>query len=55
LKGDAIFAPYPGPFVPLTLKAEERAIVMVQPDEYIAGHILDQYENVKGAGSVQRT
>ncbi|MBW4514545.1 MAG: ParB/Srx family N-terminal domain-containing protein [Timaviella obliquedivisa GSE-PSE-MK23-08B] len=54
LKEDAIFAPYPGPFVPLTLKAEERSLVMVQPDEYIAGHILDQYENVKGVGSVQR-
>nr|WP_242042081.1 ParB/Srx family N-terminal domain-containing protein [Leptolyngbya sp. FACHB-541] len=54
LSGDAIFAPYPGPFVPLTVKGEERRLVMVQPDEYIAGHILDQYENVKGAGSVQR-
>jgi hypothetical protein len=54
LKGDVIFAPYPGPFVPLTLKAEERSLVMVQPDEYIAGHILDQYENVKGVGSVKR-
>jgi ParB-like nuclease domain len=54
LDGDVLFAPYPGPFVPLTLKAEERSLVMVQPDEYIAGHILDQYENVKGVGSVSK-
>jgi ParB-like nuclease domain len=54
LTGEALFAPYPGPFVPLTLKAEERSLVMVQPDEYIAGHILDQYENVKGVGSVHQ-
>jgi len=54
LNGDVIFAPYPGPFIPLTLKAEESRLVMVQPDTYIAGHILDQYENVKGAGRVKR-
>jgi hypothetical protein len=55
LTGDrTIFAPYPGPFVPLTVKAEEHHLVMVQPDTYIAGHILDQYEAVKGQGSVSR-
>lgn len=54
LNGNVIFAPYPGPFIPLTLKAEESRLVMVQPDTYIAGHILDQYENVKGAGRVKR-
>lgn len=55
LTGDrTIFAPYPGPFVPLTVKAEEHQLVMVQPDTYIAGHILDQYEAVKGQGSVSR-
>lgn len=54
LAGDVIFAPYPGPFIPLSLKAEESPLVMVQPDVYIAGHILDQYENVKGAGRVKR-
>lgn len=54
LAGDAIFAPYPGAFVPLTMKAAARSIVMVQPDVYIAGHILDQYVAVKGESSVQR-
>lgn len=53
LEGNAIFTPYPGPFVPLTVKGEDSKLVMVQPDEYMAGHLLDQYENVKGAGSVK--
>lgn len=50
---EVIFAPYPGPFVPLTLRAERvKRIVMVQPDRYIAGHILDHYEEVHGAAQV---
>lgn len=56
LKGENIlFAPYPGPFVPLTLKAEVYRLVMVQPDVYIAGHILDRYTDIKGEGSVHKT
>lgn len=48
-----IFAPYAGPFVPLTIRAEKvKRVVMVQPDHYVAGHILDRYEDVKGVGSV---
>lgn len=49
-----IFAPYPGPFVPLTARAEEHTIIMVQPDTYIAGHILDRYEEIHGEESVNR-
>lgn len=51
---DVMFAPYPGVFVPLSLKADEYKMVMVQPDPYIAGHILDRYEDVKGAKSISR-
>jgi len=53
LKGDAIFAPYPGPFVPLSKIAGQKKIVMVQPDPYIAGHILDSFEEINGPGSVR--
>lgn len=52
-EGD-IFAPYPGPFVPLTLKAQERRLVMAQPDTYIAGHILDQWSAVHGEKTIQK-
>lgn len=55
LKGESIFAPYPGPFVPLTTKAETARMVMVQPDPYIAGHILDRYTDIKGGSSVRKT
>lgn len=52
---NTIFAPFPGPFVPLTVRAEEVRLIMVQPDPYIAGHILDQFVAIKGEGSVRRT
>lgn len=50
---NVIFAPYPGPFVPMTIKADNASrVVMVQPDKYIAGHILDHYEEINGADTV---
>lgn len=51
LADGSLFVPYPGPYAPLALKADEFALVMVQPDTYIAGHILDKYEAVRGEGS----
>lgn len=48
LVDDVIFAPYPGPFVPLSKVSELRRIIMVQPDPYICGHILDRYEEING-------
>lgn len=49
---NTIFAPYPGPFVPLSIKADTFKMVMVQPNTYIAGHILDRYEDVAGEGLI---
>lgn len=51
---NVIFAPYPGPFVPLGEKADEHKLIMVQPDRYIAGHLLDRYEDIKGKGLVKK-
>lgn len=48
------FCPYPGPFVPFGKKASEHQLIMVQPDAYIAGHLLDRYEDANGAGSVAK-
>jgi hypothetical protein len=53
LVGDVIFAPYPGPFVPLTKIASSRRIIMVQPDVFIAGHILDRFEEINGEDYIQ--
>lgn len=55
LKDDStIFAPYPGPLVPLTSKAKSLSIVMVHPDTYVAGHILDHYVEAYGDSSISR-
>lgn len=49
-----IFIPYAGPYAPLTIKAEQHRMVLVQPDPYIAGHILDRYEEIHGADSITK-
>jgi len=54
LQEQSVFAPYPGPFLPLTQEAAARPFVLVQPDTFIAGHILDQWDNVFGEGHAKR-
>lgn len=52
LKPGSIFAPFPGPFVALAEQSHDAYLIMVQPDPYIAGHILDHYEDVHGAEAI---
>jgi len=54
LTGDALFCPYPGVFVPFGERAADHVLVMVQPDVYIAGHMLDRYAEVNGKKSVKK-
>lgn len=55
LAGDeTLFVPYPGPFAPLSIRAEKHCMVMVQPDPYIAGHILDRFAEQHGSESVSK-
>lgn len=49
-----IFCPYPGPTAPLSEKAKTLTLIMVQPDQYIAGHLLDRYAEVNGKESVRK-
>jgi hypothetical protein len=49
-----VFLPYPGPFVCFSELSLERRLIMVQPDYYVAGHMLDEWENIHGEGSVNR-
>lgn len=49
-----IFAPYPGPFVPISQKSKDNRFLMVQPDPYIAGHILDQYAAMFGEDAIEK-
>jgi len=49
-----LFVPYPGPHAPVTLRAEHNPVVMVQPDTYICGHILDRWAEVKGGDTIKK-
>ena len=48
LVSDALFCPFPGPFVLFSVKAKDHQLILVQPDPYIAGHCLDRYAEVHG-------
>lgn len=52
LEEGAVFCPFPGPFVPLSMKADESVFVLVQPNPYAAGHLLDRYADVHGEEAV---
>ncbi len=45
LEGD-YFCPYPGPYIALTLSGEKRRMILVQPDPFIAGYIVDRYQEI---------
>lgn len=53
LDSESLFVPYPTPTIPLTERANRTRLVMVQPDAYLAGHIVDKYEAVFGSERVR--
>lgn len=40
---DLVFAPYPSPFLPFSEKLDGRRLLLVQPNSYLAGHLLDKW------------
>jgi hypothetical protein len=52
LTGDAYFCPYPGVYIALSVKASEHPLVMVQPNNYLAGHVLDKWAAINGSDTV---
>jgi hypothetical protein len=48
-----LFVPYPGPYVAATKAAGEGILVMVQPDHYMAGHVLDRFAEVRSLTPVK--
>jgi hypothetical protein len=54
LTGKRLLVPYPSPIVPLTERARKTELVMVQPDPWLAGHLVDKYAEVYGEGEVGR-
>lgn len=55
LEKGLLFLPYPGPYLALSFKLDKQPSVMVQPNVYLAGHMIDKYISVRGADSVKRT
>lgn len=43
---EAVFAPYPEPFLTTGTLALERPLLLVQPNSYLAGHLLDKHVSV---------
>ena len=54
LAGDVWFCPHPNPMVPLSEEALTRPMLLVQPDPYTAGHILDRYEDIYGSEVIEQ-
>jgi hypothetical protein len=54
LGGEILLVPYPGPFVPMSALAKQVRLVLIQPDGYIAGHILDRYAEAYGERWVEK-
>ncbi len=53
LKGEnSLFLPFAGPLCALSQNADTHILVLVQPDPYIAGHVVDRYAEVHGQQSV---
>jgi len=52
LSGEALLVPYAGPYAVLSKRAESEVFVMVQPDAYIAGHIVDKWKAINGDTAV---
>jgi len=47
-----LFVPYPILIAPLTERAREKRFVMMQPDAWLAGHMLDKYAEINGEDTV---
>lgn len=54
LQEGTIFCPYPGPWTPFGETPQYHPLVMVQPDAYVAGHILDHWIAVHGKRAVKK-
>lgn len=54
LTADCLFAPYPEPYYTTTDVARAKPLLLVQPNPYLAGHLLDKHASVFGADTVAK-
>ncbi|MFJ6771639.1 hypothetical protein ACIQOV_11835 [Kitasatospora sp. NPDC091257] len=50
----SLFLPYPTPLAPFADRAVGRRLVMVQPERYLAGHLLDKWARISGVAPTLR-
>ncbi|MGX4733194.1 hypothetical protein [Kitasatospora griseola] len=48
LTDGSLFLPYPTPLAPFADRATRHRLVMVQPERYLAGHLLDKWARISG-------
>lgn len=48
-----LFVPYPEPYLTCGTLAQEQPLLLVQPNKYLAGHLLDKHVSVYGADSAR--
>ncbi|ROR42934.1 hypothetical protein [Kitasatospora cineracea] len=48
LTDGSLFLPYPTPLAPFADRALRHRLVMVQPERYLAGHLLDKWARISG-------
>jgi len=53
LHAGCVFLPNPGPYMLVSNLAASRPLVCVQPDTYLAGHLLDKYAAVHGPHKIR--
>jgi hypothetical protein len=49
-----VFAPYPDPYLVLGESAKTEPYLLVQPNAYLAGHVLDKWASIHGEESIER-
>jgi hypothetical protein len=54
LKEDVLFLPYPGPFIAIASKLDNQTALFVQPNLYLAGHLLDKYASINGKDGIKK-
>lgn len=53
LTAESYLCPWAGPWIMFGKKANAQPLVLVQPDLYFAGHILDRWQEIRGQAPVR--
>lgn len=54
IRDDMVFCPYAGPLIAVTNQYHKEPMLIVQPDPFIAGRILDHFKAIAGEAEVRR-